>query len=175
MKSIHEVASRSLLWKVVNDTYELRAGADLLAIMKWQKGVSLYMGEAAEGRWSFKRTGIFRTKLTVRPENSSKDLATLGVSGAGGSLDLPDGRKYVCTGGRGEWSFKDSGGELLIQIKSMVTIENLGGEVVLSRTVLSLPEASLLVLFGWYVLVLQAKDRAEDEAAAVAALGLASM
>ena len=175
MKSIHEVAPRNLLWKLNKDTYELRAGADLLAIMQWQKGVSLYLGEAAEGRWSFKRTGIFRTKLTVRAENSSKDLATLGVSGASGSLELSDGRKYLGTGSRGEWSFKDPAGVLLIQIKSTGTIENHGGEVVLSPTVLTLPEASLLILFGWYMLVLQAKDTAEDEAAAVAALGLASM
>ena len=89
MKSIREAAARTLTWKLMKDTYELRSGAELFATLRWQKG-SLFLGEAAEGRWTFKRMGFLRPKVTVRSENSSTDLATLAFSGSGGRLEFPD-------------------------------------------------------------------------------------
>jgi hypothetical protein len=57
MKSIREAASQKLTWNLARDTYELRSATDLVAALKWQKGMSLFAGETADGRWTFKRTG----------------------------------------------------------------------------------------------------------------------
>jgi hypothetical protein len=162
MKSIREAAAQNLTWKLTKDTYELRSGADLVASLRWQKG-SLFLGEAAEGRWTFKRTGFLRPKVTVRPENSSTDLATLGFSGSGGRLEFPDGRTYLWTASRAEWSLKNGGGEHLVRMKSMGTRGNLSGEVVLAPGALGLSDLSFLILLSWYVLVLQSKDVAKGE------------
>src|SRR5260370_2828464 len=162
MKSIREDAGRALTWKLTKDSYELRSGAEVFATLRWQKG-SLFLGEAAEGRWTFKRTGFLRPKVTVRPENSSTDMATLAFSGSGGRLAFPDGRTYLWTAKQAEWSLKDATGELLVQMKSMGTPGNLSGEVVLTLAALALPELSFLILLSWYVLVLQSKDVVEGE------------
>ena len=169
MKCIHEAAARTLTWKLMKDAYELRSGANLFATLRWQKG-SLFLGEAAEGRWTFKRMGFLRPKVTVRSENSSTDLATLAFSGSGGRLEFPDDRTYLWTASRAEWSLKDAAGELLVQMKSMGTPGNLSGEVVLAPGALGLPDLSFLILLSWYVLVLQSKDLAEGEALMVGAL-----
>jgi hypothetical protein len=163
MKRIRDLDSRSLAWKLANDAYELRAGTELVATLQWQKGVSLYRAEAAEGRWTFKRTGIFRTKVTVRREHSSTDLVTLKLSEGAEILKLSDGRECEWTVDRSAWLLKSASGEFLIQMKSEGDGENLVGEVMVSTAVTSLPEISLLILFGWYVLVLQAKEAAEDD------------
>jgi len=169
MKSIREAARRALTWKLMNDTYELRSGPDLVATLRWQKG-SLFLGEAVEGRWTFKRAGFLRPKVTVRLENSPTNLATLGFSGSGGRLEVTDGRAYFWTAARAEWSIKDAAGNVLIQMKSTGAPGNLSGEVELTPAALALPEVSFLILLSWYVLVWQSTDLAVGEAAMVGSL-----
>jgi hypothetical protein len=163
MKTIREAAARKLSWRLAKDTYELRSGHDLLATLRILKGRTLFLAEAAEGRWTFKRTGFFRVTVTVRLENSSTELAMLRVSGSAGTLELSNGGKFHWTASHREWSFNDETGKLLVGINSKGNSRNLSGEVELAPAVLALPDASLLVLLGWYCLILLAS---EEEAVA---------
>jgi hypothetical protein len=156
MKTIRETAARTLTWTLAKDIYELRSGVDVVATLRRQMG-SRFLGETAEGRWTFKRTGFLRPKVTARVENDSTDLATLSFSGSGGRLDFPDGRSYLWTASRAEWMLKNPDGELLVQMKSAGTAGKLSGEVVIAPAALALHELSLLLLLSWYVLVLQAQ------------------
>jgi hypothetical protein len=151
---IRQAGVRKLTWALADGRYELRAGAEIVATLKWQKGMSLFAGDAAEGQWTFKRTGWLRPRVTVRRKDDATDLVTFTPT-RGGALEFPEG-----------FSFKDANGEALVQMRLTRTAPVcLGAEVTLSPAALVLPDVSLLALLGWYVLVLASNDDAEGAAA----------
>jgi hypothetical protein len=165
MKSIREAGVRTLTWALAGNRYELRAGADLVATLTWQKGMSLFAGEAAQGQWTFKRTGWLRPRVTVRRRDDATDLVTFTPT-LGGVLEFPGGRNYSWTATQHAFAFKDASGEALVQMRLTQSAPVcLAAEVTLSAAALGLPDVSLLALLGWYVLVLASKDDAEGAAA----------
>ena len=179
MKSIRETAAQSLIWTPAAGStgdHELRSGSDVLGTLRWEKRFSLTVAEAAEGKWTFKRAGFFYPKVTVRKAGSDTDLATytpVGVQwpgmSAGHTIEFTDGRKFLWSSADAfspEWTFKSASGEALIQIKPGA--DKKSSEVLLTRTGLALPEASLLILLGSYVMLLVASERAVGAFAMVA-------
>jgi hypothetical protein len=175
MKTIREVGLDKLTWARKGDRHELRAGKDLVATLQLLKGASLFLGEAADGQWTFKRTGWLCPKVTVRRKDDTTDVITFTPS-TGGALEFPDGRRYFwASTQRGpfpsppqEWSFKDTDGDVLVWMNLTGTAPvTLSAEVTVSRAALALPDLSLLTLLGWYVLVLTSNDAAEAAALAM--------
>jgi hypothetical protein len=175
MKTIREVGLDKLIWARKGNRHELRAGNELVATLQLLKGASLFVGEAAEGQWTFKRTGWLRPQVTVRRKDDTTDVITFTPS-TGGVLDFPGGCRYFWTPMQGgpflsppqEWSFKDTEGEVLARMKLTGTAPvTLSAEVAVSRAALALPALSLLTLLGWYVLVLISNDAAEAAALAM--------
>ena len=78
--------------------------------------------ESADGCWSFKRVGFFKTKVTIRQCDSDQDIALYfpNTWSQGGTLELEDGRKYRAT--TNFWStelrFETEGGERLLAVKT---------------------------------------------------------
>jgi len=171
MRRLSEVAERLLAWEPAGPrAFELRSGRETLATLRWNKPTgSLATGEAAEGRWTFKRVGFFRTRITIRTAGSEFDVAEMAAADRRKQLVFADGRSCrwgrVARGSR-ESAFFDSVDRPLVRFSARrahpgpritVAIEPAGAET---------KELSLLVLLGAYRLVLEMED---EEAAVVAA------
>jgi hypothetical protein len=181
MRSIREVAEQTLRWtqpSALAREYELRAGDETLATLRWQKAFgSLALAESADGEWTFKRSGFLSPRVTVRAPGSETELAVFRPGWRGeGALRLSDGRGYQWANTsfwRSEWAFADEAGEPLVRFKTEFepttgfAFFKQAAEVTFEHRGHSLADLSLLTLLGWYLMVLMAEDAAGAAAGAV--------
>jgi hypothetical protein len=180
MESITRAFSLHAEWiqpKTMERRFELRTGNLLYATLQFTKLTgSLATATSSEGVWTFKRVGFFNPRVTIRKEGSETDIAlyTPKWSGASGNLQLADGPAYQWRHAnfwstRMEWT--SPSGTVLVAFHS--GIENsritdmfkIQAGVTLSTEARHLQELDLLVLFGWYLMILHH----DDSTAAVAA------
>ena len=87
---------QGLTWvkpRALRAEYQLIADGKALASLRWEKALgSLARAEAADGRWTFKRVGFLRPRVTVRAEGSVADVAML--EPGTGILQFSDGHTY---------------------------------------------------------------------------------
>ncbi len=81
MKWIQEASSgRELVWarpRWMKVEYELRAGEEVLATLRWPKSWSSRAEASAAGEdWTFQRGGSWSTRASIRRAGSEADLAT---------------------------------------------------------------------------------------------------
>jgi hypothetical protein len=173
MQRIANYAQQELKWEqpsVFKEQYELRVGDETVATLRFRSmWGSLATAESADGCWSFKRVGFFKTNITVRLCDSEQDIALYypNTWSQGGTLELPDGRVYKAS--TNFWLTKveisEEAGEPLIRY-------NVGGLFRQSALVEVLPaalplaELPWMVMLGWYLIILMYQDSA---AVAVAA------
>jgi len=156
--------------------YELRAGDVLLASLAWQTRCgSLARSQSSEGSWTFKRVGFFNPRVTVREAGSEIDIAVFWPRWLGdGTLEFGHGARFRWQSTNfwaTNWMFTDDGGMPLVKFRegspkggwremfktqALVEIESLAAD---------LPELPLLVLLGWYLMVLRNEDAAAGAAA----------
>jgi hypothetical protein len=179
VKSIREFANQPLKWakpSVLTAAYELRAGEDILATLRWEKTFgSLAVAESADGTWTFKRSGFLSPKVTVRVPGSESEVAVFKPSWKGeGTLQGPNGRSYqwLKTGfWRVEWAFANEAAEPLVHVKPEFAFFKLAAEVKVEPGAVSLPDLALLTLLGWYLVVLMLSEDGGGAAAAIIATG----
>lgn len=199
MRLIQEAADRELIWRqpsAFKQEYELRAGDETLAALRWQKTLgSLALAETAEGSWTFKRSGFWQPRVTARPVDSERDIATFKPEwNGGGTLTTNRSRHFRLVNisfWGWEWGWREAdAGPPLVRFVSKGALRT-EAQVVLAPAAAALPETAqlddlyrplppeaqappsvalpelpLLVTLGWYLLVLMAQDAA---VAAVAA------
>jgi hypothetical protein len=159
-----------------NRFFELRSDDDVVATLAWEKTFgTLATAQTADKTWTFKRVGVFNTRITVRSPGSEGDLATFKPGwGYGGTLDAW-GRAYVWKkldfwGNR--WGFAGLDGTVLVSFAysggqgHMFKIEGTA-EVSPGTAGVDLP---LLLTLGWYVMVLIYDDNAAAGGAVVATM-----
>jgi len=175
MRPIAEVASQELLWTqpaALRREHELRAGDDVVATLKFQRG-SLADAEAAGWHWTFKRQGFWNPRVTVRTVGSETDLAVFHPRWiGGGTLEFPDGRALRLSSAnfwQSEWVWQDNEKPLL-RIKGRHGLIKANGAVEIQPEALSYPDLAMLVLLGWYLILLHAEDSAAASAGASAAV-----
>ena len=172
MRSIRELSGQPLRWAqpgAFTREYELRAGDEVLATLRWQKTFgSLALAAAADGTWTFKRSGFLSPQVTVRLPGSEADVAVLRPGWRGeGALELSAGRRYPWRNTsfwRSEWAFADVAGEPLVQFKPEFAFFKQAAEVTVDPRAAPLPDLSLLTLLGWYLMVLMSEDAAAGAA-----------
>lgn len=175
MRRMTDVAERLLAWEPsAPRRFELRSGREVLATLHWHNpGGSLATAEAAEGRWTFKRVGFFRTRITVRVAGSDHDVAEMTAADRRKQLVFDDGRSCrwgrVARGSR-ESAFFDSANRPLVRFSGRRGHPGPRITVAIEPAGVQSPDLSLLVLIGAYRLVLEH----EDETAAVMAATLAA-
>jgi hypothetical protein len=163
MLALREVAGRRLLWvqPAAGLFFELRAGDEVASRLRWER-VSLASGEAADQRWTFKREGFWHPRVTVRVPNSDANVAVFHPGWTrGGTLELGPGRQFrfgVATFWSREWDWMDELGQPLVHFRNHGSGLKLECEVVIESNANALPETPLLVVLGWYLLVLSAQD-----------------
>ncbi len=177
MRYIIKPDGKILKWvqpKAMVRYHELRSDGALYATLKWKRMFgSLAVGETREWKFTFKRAGFLRPYVTARREGFGGDYATLrfasgsiivnSVFGPNGVMETESGEKYLFTRlsfWKSRWAFTDREGNLLVTFDkgsrgkptSVVTI---------NADLDLLPHIDLLLLIGWYVIIL---DYEETEA-----------
>jgi hypothetical protein len=184
MQSLSKVAGMPLYWvqpETFTRWFELRAGEHLVATLGWQTSCgTLATAESAEGRWTFKRLGFLNPRVTVREAGSEIDMATFWPSWMGdGALEFAYGRAFRWQSTNfwaTRWCFTDEGGTPLLAFEPGAEKAKLSDMfkqqalVQIQPQARAVPELSLLVLVGWYLMIL----RQDDAAAAAAATAAAS-
>jgi hypothetical protein len=165
VRSISEVADQELLWVqplARKRDHELRAGDDVVATVRFQRG-SLADAEADRKHWSFKRQGFWHPRVTVRVPGSDADIAVFRPHWAGGgTLEFADGRSVRLASAnlwQTEWAWQDKD-QPLIRFKGRHGIFKATGGVEIQPEARGLPDVPLLVLLGWYLILLHAEDSA---------------
>jgi hypothetical protein len=167
MRAIREVTQQALRWSqpsTFKREYELRAGDEVLATLRWQKPFgSLALAESTDGTWTFKRSGFFSPNVTVRVPGSETEVAVFkpGWRGTEGTFRFSDGRCYQWLNTSfwsSEWIFAKEGGEPLIHFKPEFAFFKQAAEVKVEPGAVPVPDLSLLTVLGWYLLILLSED-----------------
>jgi hypothetical protein len=181
MRSIRDVAGGELAWVQparTKQAFELHSGDEVVGTLVWAR-MSLATGETADGSWTFKREGFWHPRVTVRVAASEDNVALFSPNwGGGGTLDLV-GRQQLRFGSanfwRSQWDWLDAAGKPLVHFKSRQGLLKLEGQVEIAADAATSPDVPLLVVLGWYLLVLFARDAAASSAGTVAVMGGATI
>jgi hypothetical protein len=180
MQKMSDVLDQPMRWMQANASeraYELRAGEDVVATLRWQKaGGSLAVAESAAGQWTLKRSGFFRPKITVRAAGTDSDLAifTPDWFAGRGTLELAGGQSFrwaTESFWRSRMAFYTDGGQPLVHFKPEGALQLAASKVEIEPAGAAVSELPLLVVLGWYFLVLMAEDSIATGAVAGAASG----
>jgi hypothetical protein len=142
--------------------YKLLAGEEKIACLHFRSSVgSFATGEAAEGSWTFKRIGFFKTRITVREVGSKKDLAVFynNTWAGGGTLVLPgEGKLRITTNfWQTQFEIKTEENQPLIRMSSG-GLFHLSAPLDITAEANEMPELPWLVLLGMYLLVMLHND-----------------
>lgn len=167
MQRLVELIGLGLKWtqpRVLKMNYELLAGDALAATLNFRSSFgSLATGESADGCWTFKRTGFFQPRVTIRVCGYEADIAVFrnNTWSGGGTLELPDGRKLLATTNMWQTNleFKTESGEILMRFKSAGLLHH-SATVEIQQQAIGLGELPWLVMLGWYLIVMMNMDAA---------------
>ena len=173
MQGLRSVDYRQLMWKQVAfgaREFELRAGDDLVGRLYWPKWLSdRAVARCADGVWLIDRLGFFRDKIVVTDMGSRNKVGSFVPNWLGdGRLSLINGRVYQWYKTKAfsnSWAFVDKNDVVLLEIHDWMRCFKHEADVKLRIGAASLPELTLLVLIGWYLVYMYI----QDTAAAVAA------
>ena len=184
MASYEPIDGPEVTWfqpKALERRFELRRGEARLAELAFRSSFgTMALGESARGRWTLKRVGFFKPRVTVRAEGAEKDLAVF-------RLDLWDhGVVAFENGPNYAWQATNFWGSshafLVAPGRPALTFrpgpeEGLKDMFKTQATVSLEPDApgedgrSILLLLGMYLLVMRQEESATTVAATTAAIG----
>ena len=165
--SIVDFAGGSATWAKaprLPRTWNLTAKGAVLASLTWPKVLGT-LGVADAGRevWEFRRTGVFRRRVTVRRPGSDRELAALAPRWNGtGRLEFPAGRQFEWRREgffRPVWSFHAADGSHLVRFRRSGAFRP-RAEVTIESSARRYEELPLLVTLGWHLLLLDRHDSA---------------
>ncbi|MFH0988408.1 MAG: hypothetical protein V1799_00135 [bacterium] len=167
MRSISSIIDHTLTWsqpKVFSQSYELRFGDEFVATMTFPKNFSnLAMAHTADGDWSYERTGMFRQKILIRSQNSDEVIAEYQPNpwSNSGTLELPQGKRvvYRASAFRSKSMILTESGEELIHYVNEGIFRSTT-KITMNRRVLHFHDLPMLVMFGFYLIVMSQRDSA---------------
>jgi hypothetical protein len=172
--SLSELAGQELLWiqpSARKREHELRAGDDVIATLRFQRG-TLADAEADGHHWTFKRQGFWQPRVTVRVAGSDADLATFHPRWTGGgALEFADGHTLKLTSAnfwQSEWVWLDKD-QPRVRFKGRHGIVKAKGAVEFQGDAATRADLPLIILLGWYLILLHADDAAAVSTAATVA------
>jgi hypothetical protein len=183
MKPIKHLTNEQLCFiqpKTTNQFYELRSQDEVFGTLNFPKSHgSLAEAESSDGKWTLKRVGFFHTKLTIRKSGEENDLAIFkpNIMATNGSLEFVDGKRFQWVSSN-FWStkfeFKNEAGETLVTFRSGIEDPKLKdwfktqARVEISTGKEMLEEISILILLGWYLIIVLQMDSAAGAVVAAA-------
>lgn len=161
----------------MKQAFELRVSDEVVATLQFQRA-SLAAGETAEEQWTFKREGFWHPQVTVRVAGSDANVAVFKPAWTGGgTLELPQGRLLrfgAANFWHSQWDWSDPESKPLVHFKSHAGLLKMEGEVGIEPEAATQSDLPLLVVLGWYLLILFARDSAAASAGSTAAIVAAS-
>jgi hypothetical protein len=173
MRPIAEVLSLPFAFlqpKAMERSFELRAGEELAGTLAFRSSFgSLALARTAESAWTFKRVGSFSPRATARLEGSEHDLVayTPRWSGQSGEITLEGGERlrFAAAGFWGtRFALSDAAGQTLATFGPEPEAHRFS-DLFRAQAIVSVdPAASarsdlgLLLLFGWYLVILHNED-----------------
>lgn len=166
MMKISEVAGSELKWVPKLKGFELKRGEDVVGTLKFRSMFGTFAtGETGDGAWTFKRIGFFRTAITIRNAATDTEVAVFRNStwSGGGTLELPDGGKY-----KADTNFFETKLAITDEREApLVYFRNTGllrsaAAVEIAPSALSVPELPLLVILGFYLMIMISRDSAAN-------------
>lgn len=145
--------------------YELVRGESVLATLEWRSAFGTLATAMADGTsWTFKRTGFWSPRITIRREGSDEDEAVFrrgGVGGVKGELRWPSGEALELRR-VGFWSISWQLVTPERPEEPLVSVSDMGG-FFRRRATLSMPTPGdarmpLAACFLWYLIVLMTQD-----------------
>jgi hypothetical protein len=145
--------------------YELLADGDVTATLRFEKSCgTLAAAEFGQHRWTFKRSGFWSPKVSVRDAGSEVDTAVFTPQWkGGGELLFQSGRRFILKSVSfwgGEWTFETGDGSEVVSVHGPHGLVYSKGEVSLGLTAAALPETPVLLLLIWYLRLLMQEDAA---------------
>jgi hypothetical protein len=168
MMRITELIGQKLQWiqpNALRMDFELRAGDTAVATLRFRhRSGSFATAESSDGSWTFKRVGFWQTRVTIRESGAESDLAVFrnGTWGGGGTLELPDGRRYPANSKSwaSQYEFRTETGEALITHRQIGGMLRMSAEVEVHDLAKDMAEIPWMVLLGWYLSVMMSMDYA---------------
>jgi len=148
--------------------YELVGDEQPLASLRFEKAC----GTLATAEWhrpprlhmTFKRSGFWSPKVTVRDVGSEIDLAVFAPRwSSGGELAFSDGRKFLLKSTNfwgGEWAFETQQRDEVVSVRGPHGLVRHSGQVSLGLTAANISETPILLLLIWYLRILMQDDAA---------------
>ena len=165
MRSIIGISASPIVWKqpkLMEPAFELRFSEEILGTLRFKNSFgSLAEGTMAEGKWSLKRLGFLKTHVTIRQADDQRNVAVYfnNTWSQGGTLELPDGRKYQANSNfwHSQFEFTD------MQENPILRFTNIGGFKLHAQLEIlplgkDLTEIPWMVLLGWYLAVMTSRD-----------------
>lgn len=174
MKKIREYARFGLKWSQPAYTrrfFELRSEDSLVGTLAFRSSFGTFAeAESGEGHWTFKRIGFWQNRASIREKGSERDLALFvnNTWSQGGTLSFEDGREFRAT--TNFWmtalEFRSPQDELLVRFDHDGVLK-LSAEVTVTDLGATTGDLPLLVLFGWYLVIMLRADAAVVTTAAI--------
>jgi hypothetical protein len=170
MKPFSELSGAELYWMqpTLKRNFEMRAEDDLYATLMFETVFgSLATAKSSAGIWTFKRVGFFKPWVTVRVRGEESNLMVYYPerAGAEGVLEFSDGETYVwklANFWATQYQIVSAEGNTLISYTSKISnptdLIKDQARVDIAPEVQDNDKLALLLLIGWYLIVLQQED-----------------
>jgi hypothetical protein len=166
VRTIADVASQELVWGQparLQRVFELHASDDVVAVLRFDKA-SLASGETAWQKWTFQQEGFWRRQVTIRTPDSDDAPVFKAAGMRGGALELSQGRLLhfgAANFWHSRWAWSDNESQApLIHFKRRAGLLKIEGQVDIETKAVTYPELPLLVVLGWYLLIVFARNAA---------------
>jgi hypothetical protein len=185
VKSLSNVVEKELHWvqpKALQRRFDLRSEEDdLFGTLEFTKPLgSLATATSDKGAWTFKRMGFFRPRVTVRVKDTEDDLAVYHPkwTGSEGKLECTDGEVFVwklTSFWSSRYEIVDAAGNVLVEYKlgsGQLKLSDLfksQARMVVKTDGQKVDKLDVLVLLGWYLLILMQEDTAVSTTVVVTA------
>ena len=177
MRSIKDFKGSAMAWvqpRALERQYELRSGQELFATLTWVKVFgSLAEVQTSDGRFTLKRGGFLRPYVTIRDTAMENDLAILKIGMfRHGTLEFTNGKRISLVSGRFwgfEWEFVDENGQKLCSMRMKTQMMKYSAEVTLFEPLRKDSDLMVMLLVGWYTMVLMSEEAAATAVASTSA------
>lgn len=164
---LDHLVNETLRWtqpRVLHQEYQLQRGEEVLGSLRFRSSLgSFATAETPAGRWTFKRLGFLKTRVTVRAADADAELATFrnNTWSGGGTLELPDGRHYKAATNfwQTRYEILDATDQPLLRYRTDGLLR-MSGHMDILIPATRLTELPWLMMLGWYLAVMMHRDSA---------------
>jgi hypothetical protein len=152
--------------RALKSAFILTSGDDVLATLafcSWYGSTAI--AETAEGNWTFRRSGFWPPRVTVRRAGEETPIAEfrgrMGFSRCG-ELEVAGGGRILAVSNfwMSEYRFEDESEQPVVSYHRVCGLMRLGGEVEVSPAAAARPELPWLIPLGWYLIAMNQRDAA---------------